>query len=287
VVEIGFLPALALALFISLGLGFALGGLPTNRLAAWGRTLLFALLLAALMGIPQGVAGDLFADASQAEESVRPVAPAIQAAPAGLPAASATTAAGPQPSKPQPVTPLPGAAPPAAITAEPQATPPAGSPASTATAALDDGPVLRVSLPAQEIEADVVGVRLTDGLWDLTPLGPHVGWLEGTSLPGLGNNTVLAGHITLYKGNDGPFRRLARAKEGELVYVFTSRRLYTYQVREQEVLKPDDVYITEPSETPELTLLTCIGWEPKTKTYRYRLAVIADLLRVEELLEQP
>jgi sortase A len=59
--------------------------------------------------------------------------------------------------------------------------------------------------------------------------------------------------------------------------------VYLYQVREGLVVKEEDVEVTGPSATPQLTLVTCSDWDSKTETYLSRRVVIADLVDVRRL----
>jgi LPXTG-site transpeptidase (sortase) family protein len=107
-----------------------------------------------------------------------------------------------------------------------------------------------------------------------------VAWLGDTSSPGLGGNTVLAGHIALRDQGNGPFRYLYNLKSGDLVYVYTARNHYTYSVREQTVVAPNDPTVVGSTGRSQLTLLTCTGWDVETLTYTRRRAVFADLVEV-------
>jgi LPXTG-site transpeptidase (sortase) family protein len=94
-------------------------------------------------------------------------------------------------------------------------------------------------------------------------------------------NLVLAGHITVWDGTHGPFRYLSRLEPGAKIMVYTNQYIYTYQVREILIVKPEDAYLTKDTSNSQLTLLTCATWNEKTKSYLRRQVVFADLLEVE------
>ncbi len=152
--------------------------------------------------------------------------------------------------------------------------------ANQAVNQVDTGPVTRLVIPALKVDSKVQYIPFEDHTWNIEKLGMDIAWLGNTSSPGLGGNTVLAGHITvLYLGN-GPFRHLYSLKSGDLVYVYTYKNIYTYSVREQAVIKTDDSSVVGPTDQPQLTLLTCTGWDDETLRYTKRRAVFADLVSV-------
>jgi sortase (surface protein transpeptidase) len=70
---------------------------------------------------------------------------------------------------------------------------------------------------------------------------------------------------------------------GELVLIYTEQNIYTYQVRESKVTDDGDMSVTLPSETPQISLITCVDWDQDSRTYLHRLVVVADLLQTEPL----
>jgi LPXTG-site transpeptidase (sortase) family protein len=149
----------------------------------------------------------------------------------------------------------------------------------------DASPVIRLVIPALKVEAEVHHIPFENETWDVSELGLDIAWLGGTSSPGLGSNTVLAGHVTtVYQGN-GPFRYLARLQAGDLVQVYTEWNIYTYAVREQMVVKSNDSRVVGATEEAQLTLITCTGWNDDDRGYTSRRTVFADLVGVEALAE--
>ena len=149
---------------------------------------------------------------------------------------------------------------------------------------LDASPIRRLVIPALELDVEVVEAPFVERTWDISELGGKVAWLTGTAWPSQMGNTALAGHITARRIGEGPFRYLHRLKEGDPVYVYTGEYLYTYRVREQVVVKIEDVHVLAPTGSPQLTLLTCTNWDEKLSTYLSRRVVFADLVRTAPVL---
>ncbi len=109
----------------------------------------------------------------------------------------------------------------------------------------------------------------------------EVAWMGDTSWPGLGGNTGLAGHIDLADGSEGPFWRLHELAPGDEVIIYTEAKKYTYKVREQVVVEDYDLSVIEQTEQPQITLITCTGWDNELRAYLKRLVVFSDLVSVE------
>lgn len=166
--------------------------------------------------------------------------------------------------------------PPVNATPQPQAT---ATPAS-----VYDGPdttqITRIVIPSRSVDAEVVFIPFDGLTWSLTGLRQQVAWLGDTSWPGLGGNTALAGHVLLRGGQLGPFYYLEKMKPGEEIIIYTERNVYTYTVRERRVVAPTDMYVLDPTGSPQLTLITCTAWDAEAKTYTQRQVVFADLVNV-------
>jgi len=110
----------------------------------------------------------------------------------------------------------------------------------------------------------VEGVRRSD----LKTGAGHMPW---TPLPGQPGNSVISGHRTTY---GAPFHELDLLVPGDRIEVDTALGTHVYQVRESKVVRPTDVWVTEPREGAWLTLTTC---NPKFSA-RQRLVVFAELV---------
>lgn len=131
---------------------------------------------------------------------------------------------------------------------------PVPTPAAPAPAA---GTVIaRLELPRLHLSAPVL-----EGSDDAT-LSRGAGHIEDTPLPGEPGNVGIAGH------RDTVFRALRNAKVGDELALRTGDRLLRYRVARTLIVKPEDVYVLDPTTTPTLTLVTCypfqfIGHAPK------------------------
>lgn len=101
-----------------------------------------------------------------------------------------------------------------------------------------------------------------------------VGHFIGSVLPGMRDNSVLAGH------RDSVFSNLGKLGLGDLVVVRTIAGEFTYTVTKFRIVKADDRTVIVPTSTAILTLSTCypfrfIGNAPK------RYIVSAELIRSE------
>lgn len=70
-------------------------------------------------------------------------------------------------------------------------------------------------------------------------------------LPGLDDNSVLAGH------RDSVFTKFAKLKRGDLLLVNTYYGEYTYQIDSFRIVKADDRTVIVPTPVATLTLSTC------------------------------
>ena len=145
----------------------------------------------------------------------------------------------------------------------------------------DTSPVVRIIIPALDLDTVVKYVPFKGVTWLIAGLKDEIAWMGDTSWPGLGSNTGLAGHVTLKDGGDGPFKHLLDLTSGEEVILHTEENIYTYRVREVVVVDAGDLTVTEPSEVSQLSLITCTGWDSEKREYKERLVVTAELVKVE------
>jgi LPXTG-site transpeptidase (sortase) family protein len=179
------------------------------------------------------------------------------------------------------------------ITPEPLATLPSypiPSPTMLATPAgvtetLDTSPVVRLVIPALQVDAVVKYVPWDTTLetWLISGLHQEIAWLGGSSWPGLGSNTVLAGHVTIRDYGNGPFRYLDKLAAGDEITVYTNAKIYTYRVRQSTVVEEGDMWVTEATQNPQLTLITCTDWNRDLQLYQRRLVIFADLVRSDPI----
>lgn len=133
----------------------------------------------------------------------------------------------------------------------------------------------QIRIPAVDVDVTVVeGVRRRD-----LKTGP--GHLTGSPLPGQPGNSVISGHRTTYGAPFGPLDDLI---PGDLIEVDTAIGTHIYEVREAPercrtddgmcVVRPTDLWVTEPLGGAWLTLTTC---HPRFSA-RQRLIVFAELI---------
>lgn len=89
-----------------------------------------------------------------------------------------------------------------------------------------------------------------------------VGHYVGSVLPGVSDNSVLAGH------RDSVFRNLGNVKLGDLMTVRTDYGVFVYEVHKIRIVKADDKTVIVPTSNSVLTLSTCypfrfVGNAPK------------------------
>jgi sortase A len=97
---------------------------------------------------------------------------------------------------------------------------------------------------------------------DAKELKIGVGHYAGSVMPGMKDNSVLAGH------RDSVFRNLGEIKLGDLLLVSTSYGLFTYQINKIRIVAANDKTVIVPTPNAVLTLSTCypfiyIGNAPK------------------------
>jgi sortase A len=130
-------------------------------------------------------------------------------------------------------------------------------------------PPLRIAIPKIGVDWPVV---LSDN--EHLPEFRGVGWLMGSSFPGVPGNMVLFGHLG---GAHGTFMRLHELQPGDEFSIFTEARELRYRVRSSHETTPDDVGVLAPTDNASATLITCSGpWDPIVQTNQRRLIVSAE-----------
>ncbi|MEN8234039.1 MAG: sortase [Actinomycetota bacterium] len=110
----------------------------------------------------------------------------------------------------------------------------------------------------------VEGVRLRD-------LKNGAGHMPNTPLPGQPGNAVISGHRTTH---GAPFHEFEELNPGDIIEVDTALGTHTYEVRETIIVRPTEMWVTEPRDGAWLTLTTC---HPKFSA-RQRLIVFAEMV---------
>jgi len=139
----------------------------------------------------------------------------------------------------------------------------------------------QVVIPTLKINTSIVEKNYSELSWDLSTLGQDVAQLGNIPNQTSNNNIVLAGHVTVFDGSNGPFRYLWKLAPGDQILLEDSDFIYTYTVREQILVYPDETAVLEDSQTPQLTLITCTTWHEETLSYLRRRVIVADLESME------
>lgn len=125
--------------------------------------------------------------------------------------------------------------------------------------------IARMRIPAIDVDKIVVeGVGVSD-----LKRGP--GHYPGSPLPGQPGNAAIAGHRTTY---GAPFHRLDELEAGDEILVTTAQGSFSYEVREQLIVSPDQVEVLDDFGDDRLTLTAC---HPKYSA-RQRIIVVAALV---------
>jgi LPXTG-site transpeptidase (sortase) family protein len=107
----------------------------------------------------------------------------------------------------------------------------------------------RLDAPSVKLSTTVL-----EGSDDAT-LARGSGHLEDTPLPGERGNMGIAGH------RDTVFRPLRHVRVGDPMDLTTSDRVYHYRISRTLIVRPEDVYVLDPTPQPTLTLITCYPFE--------------------------
>jgi sortase A len=122
------------------------------------------------------------------------------------------------------------------------------------------------------IEIPKIGVKkaVVEGV-GVEDLKEGPGHYPETPLPGQRGNSAIAGHRTTY---GAPFYDVNELQAGDPIFVTTAAGRFRYDVTEQLIVDPSDVYVLDPTPDDRLTLTTC---NPRFSAAE-RLIVVAKLV---------
>ncbi len=144
---------------------------------------------------------------------------------------------------------------------------------------LPERPATRLVIPALGLDAPVTVCPIVGETWEVEHLGTDtVGHLVGTASPGDGSNVVLAAHATVAHDVYGPFIGLGRLQPGDDIIVYDGDLSYTYIVDSRRSVERTDVHVAYPSDTGQVTLITCSNWSDDLSRYQRRLVVVGHLV---------
>ncbi|MFN8529736.1 MAG: class F sortase [Anaerolineae bacterium] len=134
---------------------------------------------------------------------------------------------------------------------------------------------VRLLIPRANVTAPVVTVHLGDsGSWNVSQLGFNAGHLEGTAWLGQHGNIVLAGHVEMADGSAGIFAHIDQLTAGDqLLLIEGESTPLVYEVTGVRTVEPDDLSVLYPTETDQLTLITCGEYDLLSDIYRARIVV--------------
>jgi LPXTG-site transpeptidase (sortase) family protein len=138
-----------------------------------------------------------------------------------------------------------------------------------------------LEIPRLGVRASIEGIpQADDGTWDVSWLWQQAGWLQGTAYPTGKGNSAITGHVYLPNGKPGPFVDVNKLAYGNKIIVHAYGQKYTYEVRENKQVRPNDVSVLKHEDKAWLTLLTCLGYDESNNTYASRVAIRAVLMTV-------
>jgi LPXTG-site transpeptidase (sortase) family protein len=143
---------------------------------------------------------------------------------------------------------------------------------------------LQLSIPQLGIDTEILGVPKTNGDWDVAWLGDKAGWLQGTAWPGSvsAGNSVITGHSYNYLGRPGVFANLQQLSYGSKIYVSAFGETFVYSVEDvQTVFADTPRVLSQKTDYPKMTLITCKFYNEKTGEYDGRIIVNARLEKIQ------
>ena len=141
--------------------------------------------------------------------------------------------------------------------------------------------VMQLEIPKLGIRTNIVGVPQLENSWDVSWLGNSAGYLIGSAFPTWAGNTVITGHVWDNNNHPGVFSDLKSLQYGDQIQIHTSDTIFTYEVRESELISQKDIDSVFASEDFDwITLLTCESYNPISEEYLFRREVRAVLVNV-------
>lgn len=134
-------------------------------------------------------------------------------------------------------------------------------------------------IPSVGVYAPVLTSILRGGTWDVSNLGMHVGYLQGTAWIGENDNIVLSGHVEMADGRKGVFADLDALAVGEVIVLVENEVEHRYIVSEIKRVDPGDLSVVYATTEERLTLITCSDYDFVRNTYDTRLVVVAERMQ--------
>ena len=138
-----------------------------------------------------------------------------------------------------------------------------------------------LKIPELYVNSYITTVPFDNGSWDVTWLNQQVGYLEGSAYPTWGGNTVLTAHNVTAFGMPGPFAEIGSLSFGDQIIIEAYGMIYTYEVREKQVIRDGNVAEAFREEDYDwITLMTCYGYNEVNGEYAFRQLVRAVLVSI-------
>lgn len=154
---------------------------------------------------------------------------------------------------------------------------PSSAEASKLTATRASAGAMYLDYPASGQRVGTITLKRLHASWPIfegtgtKQLGRGVGHYSRSVLPGLNDNSVLAGH------RETVFNRLGELRRGDTVVASTRAGIFTYRVREFKVVKRTDRTVIVHTRSALLTLVTCYPFN-KIGTTDHSYVVVAALV---------
>lgn len=108
-------------------------------------------------------------------------------------------------------------------------------------------------------------------------LNSAVAFVDGSSLPNSGGNTIIAGHRGYY--GQTLFLNINQLKAGDLIYLYYSDQQFVYQVIGHRIIGPNDLEALQNRNGAGLTLLTCTP----IPSFHDRLLIDANFVEINNI----
>jgi|GEM_PF-1413334 LPXTG-site transpeptidase (sortase) family protein len=133
---------------------------------------------------------------------------------------------------------------------------------------------LQISIPEISLQTEIVSIQRRANTWGVDWLTTSVGHLDGTAYPTHVGNTVLAGHVNLPDGSNGPFAAVDQLQWGDEIILRLDGVNYIYEIRSIYTTDPHNLDILEKNDGYDwLTLITCAEFDETSGIFRQRVVV--------------
>jgi LPXTG-site transpeptidase (sortase) family protein len=138
-------------------------------------------------------------------------------------------------------------------------------------------PSVRLIIPRIGVNVPVTRFALGVETWEIDPWETRVGHFEGTAWLDRPGNIVLGGHAEYPDGAPAVFSALGDLRIGSVIKLAVDDTIRTYRVIETKSVASDDLRVLYPTETAQLTLITCdkASYDAAARVYDQRVVVIA------------